>query len=206
MTIRQLLLLAAAMAVITALSIVTIDAPIARALSHHDVDYGLAKWLDAGLLQLDKISGMDWRRGRLATFLIVLGAALWFWKRPYGRAALILGLVHAGARVGAGYLKPMFGRLRPKEALAGDALDDTFWHDGGISWPSGHVGHYAGLALAVAYLWPRARIPALVLLALVCAAKLARNAHFVSDVTGAIGIAALCVAAAGAMLPPQPRT
>jgi membrane-associated phospholipid phosphatase len=157
------------------------------------------------LTELDRVSGMDWKRGRLATLLIVAGAALWWWKRPWGRAALILGIVHAGARVGAGYLKPMFGRLRPKEAIAAGSLDDTFWHDGGISWPSGHVGHYAALTLGIAYLWPRARVPALVLLALVCATKLARNAHFVSDVTGAIAIAALCVAAAGAMLPARER-
>lgn len=206
MTVRQLLILAAVMTAITGLAFVTIDAPVARALSHHDPDYGLPHVLDRFLHELDRVTFMDWKRGRLATFLILLGAALWWWRRPWGRAALILGLVHAGSRVGAGYLKPMTGRLRPREAIAQDHLDDTFWHDAGISFPSGHVGHYAGLTLAVALLWPRARIPALAILALVCTAKLARDAHFVSDITGAIAIAALCTAAAGAMLPVEPRS
>jgi membrane-associated phospholipid phosphatase len=205
MSIRQLWLLAATLAAVTGLAILTIDGPVARALSHHDPDYGWPYWLNRGLTELDRVSGMDWKRGRLAVFLIVLGAALWWWRRPWGRAALILGLVQAGSRVGAGYLKPLTGRLRPSEAIAGDKLDDTFWHDKGISFPSGHVGFYAGLTIAVVLLWPRARIPALVVLALVCLTKLARNAHFVSDVTGAVAIAALCTAVAGTMLPAQPR-
>lgn len=205
MTIRQLFLLAGALAVITALAFVTIDAPVARALSHHDPDFGVPYVLDQGLHHLDRLTAMDWKRGRLATLLILVGAALWCWRRPWGRAALILGLVHAGSRVGAGYLKPLTGRHRPSQAIEQGTLDDTFWHDGGISFPSGHVGHYAGLTLAVCLIWPRARIPALVVLALVCLAKLAPNAHFVSDVTGAVAIAALCTAVAGVMLPAEPR-
>jgi membrane-associated phospholipid phosphatase len=200
-TIRQLLVVAAVAAALTLIAIFTIDAPVARALADVDPEAAFLRALDRVLALLDQITGMDLPRGRLATVLIVVGALLWRWQRPLGRAALIIGVTHAVSRVFGGYLKPMFGRLRPREALASGHLDDSFWWPDGVSFPSGHVAHYAALAFAAAVLWPRARVPAFVVLGIVIAARVGRDAHFVSDVTGSIAIAALAAAGFATMLP-----
>jgi membrane-associated phospholipid phosphatase len=203
LTIRQLLITAAVAAAVTLVAIFTIDAPIARLFLARDLG-PITPVLDHGLHHLDKVSAMMWPKGLLVTASIVLGGALWWWKRGVGRGLLILGLTHAVARTLGSELKSVFGRLRPSDAAARGDLDTTFWLDG-ISFPSGHVGHYAALAFVVAYLFPRARIPAFVVLGLVVLARVSVAAHFVSDCAGSIALAALAVAAFAAMLPTQPR-
>jgi membrane-associated phospholipid phosphatase len=203
-TVRQLLITAAVAAAVTALAILAIAAPSARALARVDGDAAILRGLDQLLRWLDTITFMDQPRGRFATIAIVVGGVLWWWRRDVGRAALILGITHAVSRVGGGYLKPVFGRLRPGEALERGLLDDTFWRDG-HGFPSGHVGHYAAIAFTAMVLWPKSRWPALAVLAIVIAARVGRNAHFVSDVAGAIAIAALAAAGASQMLPRSGR-
>ncbi len=204
MKIRQLLITAAISAALTGIAILLVDAPVARALAEVDPDTWLLRALDRALELLDRITFMDQPRGRFATVAIVIGGALWWLRRDLGRAALVLGITHAVSRVGGSYLKPLFGRLRPSEALERGLVDDTFFRDG-VGFPSGHVGHYAALAFTAMVLWPRTRWPALAVLAVVVAARVGRNAHFVSDVTGAITIAALAAAGAARMLPTSAR-
>jgi membrane-associated phospholipid phosphatase len=201
MTVRQLLIAAAASAVLTVLAIFTIDAPIARALADVAKDDPVLRVFDRALELLDTVTGMNLKRGQLPALLIVLGGALWFWRRAVGRPLLLLGLTHAVSRVGGSYLKPVFGRLRPREALEAGHVDDSFWWPDGLAFPSGHIGHYAALAFGAAVLWPRARIPAFAVLAVVAVARIGRDAHFVSDVTGAMCLAALAAAAFDRMLP-----
>jgi membrane-associated phospholipid phosphatase len=204
MTVRQLLITAAICAGLTALAILLVDAPVARALARADAGAALLRGLDQLLRWLDECTFMDLPRGMFSTIAIVAGGVLWWWRRDVGRAALILGIVHAVSRVGGSYLKPVFGRLRPGEAIERGLLDDTWFRDG-VGFPSGHVGHYAALAFTAMVLWPRSRIPAALVLAVVIAARVGRNAHFVSDVTGALAIAALAAAGAAQMLPRSGR-
>lgn len=200
MSIRTLLLVAAGAVVATVLAILVIDAPAARALAEVDPRSAPVRALDVLLEWLDRLTFMNLPRGRLATILIVAGGVAWLWRRPVGHALLLFGITHAISRVGGSYLKPVFGRWRPSEALARGQLDDTFFQDGGISFPSGHIGHYAALAFAVAVLWPRARIPAFAVLGVVILARVVHDAHWISDVTGAIALAALAAAAAAALI------
>lgn len=204
MSVRGLLVVAAVAAGVTLFGIVAVDAPAARALAQLDPASPGVGALAAALAGLDVATGMTLPCGTLAGAAIVLGGALWWWRRDAGRALLVIGLVHAVARVLAGHLKPALGRLRPADALARHQLDDTFFHDG-VAFPSGHAGHYAALALAALALWPRARAPAVAVLSVALAARLARNAHFVSDLAASVALAALAAAGALVMLPAQPR-
>lgn len=200
MSTRTLLIVAGAAALVTLLAILLIDAPVTRALVEVDPRSAPLRGLAEILHWLDVVTFMELPRGRLATVLIVAGGMAWFWRRDVGAALLLFGISHAISRVGGSWLKPVFGRLRPSEALAQGKLDDTFFQDGGIAFPSGHVGHYAALAFAVAVLWPRARVPAFVVLGVVIVTRVSHNAHFVSDVTGAISLAALAAAVAKTLL------
>jgi len=118
MSIRTLLIVAVVAALATGLAILAIDAPAARALAEVDPAAAPVRALDEILALLDEITLVRQPRGRLAAVLIVVGGLAWWWHRGLARAALVLGLTHAISRVGGSYLKEMFGRLRPGEALA----------------------------------------------------------------------------------------
>lgn len=201
MTIRGLLLVAAAAALVTLLGIAVVDAPLARAIGAGAAKSEAGQTLGAIVEKLDLVTGMTWpKKEQLATALILAGGALWWWRRRVGHALLLLGITHAIARTLGGELKPLFGRLRPAEALARGHVDDSFWWEGGIAFPSGHVAHYAALAFTVAYLVPRARIPAFVVLGFIVVARVGVNAHFLSDAAGSVTIAALACAGTAAAL------
>jgi hypothetical protein len=203
LTVRALLATAAAAAALTLIAILAIDAPVVRALTEVDPKASILVAGDRVLQILDKVTGMELPRGCLSMTAILAGAIAWWWRRDVGRALLIVGLTHAVSRaIGSTFLKPLFGRLRPSEALEKGLLDDTFFQ-GGHAFPSGHIGHYAALAFACAILWPRTRVPVFVVVGFVATMRIARNAHFVSDVTGALAWAALAAAGAAAMLRPR---
>ncbi|MCB9562930.1 MAG: phosphatase PAP2 family protein [Kofleriaceae bacterium] len=202
MTPRQVLIVAAAAALATLAGVLVLDAPLAEAL-HGGLPAWLERTFDDGVHGLDVATGMDLPRGVLTSALIVVGAALWLAPtRPAGTLAarlsaaghpiLVTGLTHAVVRTGGNHLKTLFGRLRPGEALARGDLDHTFFQ-GGISFPSGHVAHYAALTLAVVLMWPRGRVPALAVLGFVACARVGRDAHFLSDATMSIALAATAV-------------
>src|SRR5690349_11419696 len=139
MSIRRLLVIAAAAAVATTVAIAFLDAPVARALGAGAGKTGFARALAEVLRILDQVTLMTWpKKEQLAVGLCLLGAAAWWWRRPVGHALLLIGLTHAISRTLGGHLKPLTGRLRPSEALARGHLDDTFWWSGGIAFPSGH--------------------------------------------------------------------
>ena len=198
-SIRQLLLLAGASAALTVLGILLLDAPAARALADLDTEWAPVRAIDFVLEWLDRLTFVELPRGRLATILIVAGGIVWFVRRGAGSALLLFGLTHAISRVGGSYLKEVFGRIRPPEAIARGDLDHTFF-EGGTAFPSGHIGHHAAIFLVIAILWPRARVPAFVAIGVVALARLAHNAHWISDLSGALTLAALGAAASAAML------
>ena len=179
---RALLPIAAALAAFTALAIVAIDQPVAR---YQATIAPPALWKD-GLAMIDRATGLTWWKW-LPTVAIV-GAALLALALPplrrAGRGLGLLALVHAATKLTLFYVKPGLGRLRPGEWLAhgGEA---TFGFAKGVAFPSGHTGHYLSIALPLAVAWPRLGLPLLIVPVFASASRLATNAHFVSDVTGA---------------------
>ena len=201
MTIRRLLLVAAVAALVTLLGVVVLDAPLAHAIGPDAAKSDAGQVLGEVVEVLDRATGMTWpKKEQLATALIGGGALLWAWRRRVGHAVLLLGVTHALSRPLGGQLKPLFGRLRPTEALARGHVDDSFWWEGGIAFPSGHVAHYAAIAFVVAFLFPRARIPAFALLGFIIVARVGVNAHFLSDAAASVTIAALACAGTAAAL------
>jgi membrane-associated phospholipid phosphatase len=181
--LRSLWILAAVSTAVTALCIVTIDQPIARWLATREtypdvwnqaiavLEYplGIEPWKWAGICVLGAAS--------LATLLVAR-------LRSYAAVILIVTLTHLFARNASLWVKTLTGRYRPGQWLAHGG-GDTFWHDGGFSFPSGHVLLFGSVLIPIAFVYPRAR-PLLVVVGFVMIAKLAVNAHFVSDVIGAV--------------------
>ena len=111
--------------------------------------------------------------------------------KRYFLAALFLFLSVAVSGLATDLLKIIFGRARPP----------LFLHDGDFGWhpfalkakfhgfPSGHANTVMSLALAVGFLWPRARVPLLVLAVLVALTRIPVEAHYLSDIIGGMFLA-----------------
>lgn len=185
---RALPPLALVLAAFTTIAIFTIDQPVARALAD---DHPSSIWKD-WLATIDRVTGLTWWKWLPTVVIIALAVAAQLLPalRRWSRGLGFLAVVHVLTKVVLYWAKPGLGRLRPREWLARGG-DDTFGFDGGIAFPSGHTGHYLSIALPLAVAWPRLGLPLLVVPLFASASRLATDAHFVSDVTGA---AALVVA------------
>ncbi|HKS61033.1 MAG TPA: phosphatase PAP2 family protein [Xanthobacteraceae bacterium] len=125
--------------------------------------------------------------------LIVLAAAL---ATP--AAGRIGSLVLASLAVRFGYLffaiavpglfvtivKRLIGRVRPSD-VGPFAYMPWSWRNEYASLPSGHSTTAFAAAVAIAALWPKARIPMLIFAAIIALSRVIITAHFVSDVVAA---------------------
>ena len=184
---RQLWIGAAVAALVTALCIVTIDQPIARWLATREtypdvwnqaiavLEYplGIEPWKWTGIWVLCAAS--------LATLLVPR-------LRSYAAVILIVTLTHLLSRNASLWVKTLTGRYRPSQWIKHGG-GDTFWHDGAFSFPSGHVLLFGSIIVPIAIVYPRAR-PLLALLGFVLFARVAVNAHFISDVIGGLAVVA----------------
>lgn len=185
---RALPPLALVLAAFTALTILAIDQPLARALA----DETPAPFWKSWLATIDRVTGLTWWKWLPTVVIIAIAvlARLVPRLRPWSRGLALLAIVHVVTKAVLFWSKPGLGRLRPREWLArgGDA---TFGFDGGIAFPSGHTGHYLSIALPLAVAWPRLGLPLLIVPIFASASRLATDAHFLGDLTGG---AALVVA------------
>ena len=125
--------------------------------------------------------------------LIVLAAAL---ATP--AAGRVGSLVLASLAVRFGYLffaiavpglfvtivKRLIGRVRPSD-VGPFAYVPWSWRNEYASLPSGHSTTAFAAAVAIAALWPKARIPMLIYAAVIALSRVIITAHFVSDVVAA---------------------
>jgi len=87
-------------------------------------------------------------------------------------------------------LKDVFGRQRPYELFAHGDWSQA-WFAGGNSFPSGHVSYFWGLFMPLMYLFPRWRVPLLLVPLFIALARIDTSFHFLSDVLASIALAAL---------------
>jgi membrane-associated phospholipid phosphatase len=196
---RALLAAAAASAALAAFAILALDRPLARAIGDYEPSPLWARGIDV----LEAVIG--WPIHPLfASFTVAVltlaAMAVPRW-RALAPAAMFLSATHIFSRFATNQLKDLTGRLRPSEWLARGG-DDTFFRDG-AAFPSGHVALFASLALPIAMRWPRAR-PVLAVIAFVAAARIAVNAHFLSDTLASLALVALVAWAVSHAVRPFP--
>lgn len=174
-------------AALTAISIVTIDRPLAKLLAGYEQS-GL--W-DKGIEILEWALGLPFFR-LFAPIVLVAGMLVAMAVprlRAYAPAMMVVAGTHVITRFLTVRIKDATGRLRPHEWLK-QGGDDTFFRDGGIAFPSGHVALFASILIPLAIVAPRTR-PLLAIVAYVCVARILVNAHWVSDTLGAITLVTL---------------
>ena len=189
---RQIVYSIAVALALTLLSIFFFDQPIAAFVQK--VDGKSSVILQQGTAFLEVISGFPIDRFAL-TLCALLGAAgliLFVWKSTRSAAWMLLfiGCAQFVTRITAGTLKNVFHRLRPFEVIEAGNWDWNFFGDRGSSFPSGHSAHFWGLFFPLAFLFPRYRIPFLVIPLFITVARVGVNDHWCSDVIASAGIAA----------------
>jgi membrane-associated phospholipid phosphatase len=103
---------------------------------------------------------------------------------------LFIGCAQFVTRIAAGTLKGVFERLRPFEVIEAGNWDWNFFGGHGSSFPSGHAAHFWGLFFPLAFLFPRYRIPFLIIPIFISVARVGVNDHWCSDVLASSAIAA----------------
>lgn len=175
---------------LTLLSIFFFDQPIAAFVQK--VDGRSSVILQQGTTFLDVISGFPINRYALTYALLGAAAILFVWKSTRAAAWMLffIGVAHIVTRLTAGTLKNVFYRLRPFEVIEAGNWDWNFFGDRGSSFPSGHSAHFWGLFFPLAFLFPRYRIPLLILPIFISVARVGVNDHWCSDVIASAAIAA----------------
>jgi membrane-associated phospholipid phosphatase len=191
---------AAVASVMTAICIAWLDAPVARWLTQWEPSTLWPKLLWV----LELVGGLTLSRWTMAIGLAAACVAVT--AAPRWRAGALtwwfVTLVHVLTKILTAEIKDATGRLRPSQWLAHEG--PTFFA-GGVSFPSGHVAYLLSLALPLAVALPRWGAPLLIVPALAAMCRVAVNAHFLSDVTGAVVWVCLLTFAIAAALSPLER-
>jgi membrane-associated phospholipid phosphatase len=182
--------IAAVAMILTAACALTIDEPLARWIGSYETVHA---W-DRGISVLEYAAGIEPWKWTIVSVLAAGSAACL--ARPAWRHRAPAWLFVAGTylltRNLMSWIKLFTGRLRPVEWLGkGGAV---WLRDDGFSFPSGHIVLFAGLVIPLAVVAPRAGRPLLAVVAFAMIARVAVDAHFVSDVLGGIALTCACAA------------
>jgi membrane-associated phospholipid phosphatase len=168
------------------------------------VDQPLALWIDKNLLSIQPIFlGMTHTSEVLTGFPISkylpafvalgIGVAIHGFTRSINTARYFyfVGLTFFFSRIVAGTVKNLFLRSRPISLLENREQTDTFFVDGGNSFPSGHTAHYWGLLLPLAILFPKYRVALLIIASILSLARVVVNHHYLGDVLASVMVSYL---------------
>jgi membrane-associated phospholipid phosphatase len=188
---RQLLWAFLIALVLTLLSIFFLDQPVAAFVQR--VGGRQSVILQGGTHWLEVVSGFPIDRYFLTYLLAAAGVLLFIWKSTRSAAWMVLFIAsaHIVTRLVAGSLKNVFHRLRPFEVSQAGNWDWKFFGDHGSSFPSGHSAHFWGLFFPLLFLFPRYRVPLLIVPVFISIARVGVNDHWCSDVTASAALAAL---------------
>ena len=187
---RQLLYSVLVALVLTLLGIFFFDQPIAAFVQRAGGRQSVI--LQEGTHWLEIVTGQPIARYFLTYVLLGLAALLFISKasRSIAWILLFVGSVQLVTRLTAGGLKGVFERLRPFEVIQAGNWDWKFFSGHGNSFPSGHSAFFWGLFFPLAYLFPRYRLPLLIVPIFISVARPGVNDHWCSDVIASAGLAA----------------
>ena len=188
---RQLLFAFLGAIVLTLLSIFLFDQPIAAFVQR--VGGRDSVVLQQGTHWLEIATGLPIARYFLSYVLFGLAVLLFFARstRSVAWMLLFIGCTQLATRLTGGVLKEVFERLRPFEVIKAGNWDWKFFSGHGNAFPSGHSAHFWGLFFPLLFLFPRYRLPLLIVPVFITIARVGVNDHWCSDVIASAGLAAL---------------
>jgi len=187
---RQLLYSVLVALVLTLLSIFFFDQPVAAFVQR--VGGRQSVVLKEGTRWLEIATGLPIHRYFLTYLLLGLSAIFFIVKgtRPIAWVLLFIAAAQLITRLVAAGLKGVFERLRPFKVIEAGNWDWKFFSGHGDAFPSGHSAFFWGLFFPLAYLFPRYRLPLLIIPVFISIARIGVNDHWCSDVIASAGLAA----------------
>lgn len=160
---------------LTLLSIFFFDQPVAAFVQRMGGRSSMI--LQQGTSFLEVISGFPIAKYALTYALLTAGLILFAWKSTCSATWMLLfvGCAQFVTRITAGMLKGVFERLRPFEVIQAGNWDWKFFSGHGNAFPSGHSAHFWGLFFPLAFLFPRYRIPFLIIPLFISVARVGVN-------------------------------
>lgn len=180
----MLLVVAAIATVLMLVSFAVLDGPVARFVASFEPQPAWTRVIET-LEWTVLLPVFRWLGPVVLAIGMVLAIAVQRW-RSSAPAWIFLAGTHLFGQLVTNGIKVWTGRLRPTEWLARGAGASFGWIDG-FSFPSGHVGIFGSLFIPLVVLVPRAW-PLLGIVVYAMVARVAVNAHFLSDVFGAIAL------------------
>jgi membrane-associated phospholipid phosphatase len=176
---------------LTLLGIFFFDQPVAAFVQH--AGGGQSVVLKKGTTWLEIAFGLHITQYFLTYLLLGLGAVLFISKasRPVAWVLFFVGCTQVVTRLSVTGLKDVFQRLRPFKVIEAGNWDWKFFSGHGDSFPSGHSAFFWGLFFPLAFIFPRYRLPLLIIPIFISIARVGVNVHWCSDVIAAAGLAAL---------------
>jgi membrane-associated phospholipid phosphatase len=187
---RHLLWTFLILAIAAALCVALIDGPLAQTMRAWPSMRGA---IDPAVTALEFVFAFPVSKFASGLVVVAIGLVL-FAVHDRRRAAwmfVFVGVSQVVTRLVAGVVKNVFLRLRPFEAVTDAGWHDRWFVDGGSSFPSGHATHFWGFYFALALLFPRYRVPLLILPVATSIVRVIVNDHYASDVIASAAIAAL---------------
>jgi len=177
---------AAAFAFFAAASIPTLDQPMMQWAASHP--RSSAAWRTGAEL-LETVTLRSISPFLLGPILLLAGGVLLLLRstRRNGWMCLYVGAVQFTTTIVTDLVRPLIGRLPPGEGIAG--MDS--WFAGGASFPAPHTAYYAGLFFPMMLIAPRWTFLFAVPPLFIAAWQVLENGHYLSDVSAALGVAAL---------------
>ncbi len=185
------LLYAALGVAITTLLVMPVELALARAISQYEP----SKVWDSILDVLEWVILLP-PHSLLLPFVLVAAMLVTVLVKPlrgFAPGMMTIAFVHLGSRLVTNWIKDGTARFRPFQVIK-KGLDGSFGWEGGVAFPSGHVTLFASLAIPILYVFPKTRvaaIPMLLVVAYVAVARIAVNAHWISDTLGSISLVLL---------------
>ncbi len=176
--------------VLTLLGIFFFDQPLAAFVQR--VGGRQSAVLQEGTRWLEIATGLPIARYFLTYLLLGLSAVLFISKtnRPIAWILLFVGCAQIVTRLAAAGLKGIFERMRPFEVIQAGNWDWKFFAGHGNAFPSGHSALFWGLFFPLAFVFPRYRLPLLIIPVFISIARVGVNDHWCSDVIASAGLAA----------------
>jgi membrane-associated phospholipid phosphatase len=173
------------------------------------VDHPLSRWFLAGNTPdaVKKLCGLGeaFGHGLSVPFFLL---AVWLLDSAHRRHLIRIGFMAFGAGIASNAFKLAVGRFRPHKFDFSHQVMDSFtaWlplgstGSGLQSFPSSHTATAAGLAIGLAWLYPRGRWLFAFLVCLVAGQRMTSGYHFLSDTLFGAAVGFFC---AGCCLHPR---
>ncbi|HEY4177148.1 MAG TPA: phosphatase PAP2 family protein [Kofleriaceae bacterium] len=198
---RAFLWIAIAAGLLTVVNVLVLDRPFGLLMAQYEPSPIWDRGIDALELGIG-LNTFPWFSCIVLATTMMIAAALPKTRVTVPALAFITA-THLVGQLLTGHIKDWTGRMRPLQWIKAGMPETSWAWVKAYSFPSGHVSIFASLIIPLVAVNPRRLWPLLVIPLYACCARLAVDAHWLSDVTGSIALVCGLTWVLGALIRPR---